>query len=194
MARVARRARGLGPASEGRCASEDPRIRAPRAAGPLAAHTAGVRRGRDGYHPSRPQGAVRRGGRGRLRLLATARRKVPGERLPPARLDQHRAPQAPLRRPHVRRDGPARRRTPALGRIAWARPRHGADRLGQDDDALRDDRAPEPHEAGPHSDDRGSDRSAVQGRSGFDRPAGGGQRHRKASCPRSARRCDRTPT
>ena len=77
---------------------------------------------------------------------------------------------------------------PARARRAPARPRarHRADRLGQVDDARRDDRRDQPHARGAHPDDRGPDRVPPPPPTLPRQPARG--RHRRARLRRGAAR------
>ena len=137
-------AAGLRPAHQGRLAAVRPRRRPARAdpvrRGDPGRHRAhGVR-----HHAQGPGRRVHRRSRGRLRLQRRRPRPLPRERLPPARIGRPRAsggccPGIPsfeaLGLPPV--GAPARRGAARAGA------RHRPDRLGQDDDARRDDR---PHQ------------------------------------------------
>ena len=72
--------------------------------------------------------------------------------------------------------------------------RHRPDRLGQVDDALRDDRLHQPHAQRPHHHDRGSDRVRAREQEVPDQPARGRARTPTRSRTRCARRCARIRT
>ena len=157
-----------------------PMIRLPKglyAARPRPAHGHRDPGDRRRHHPRGPQAEVQRHRRGRLRLLDPQRRPVPRQRLPSARLDQHGAAQAPLRRALVRGDRPARRRAHDRRRAPRPDPGDRPDGLGQDDDARGHDRLHQQDQARAHRDRRGSDRGAAPRRDGVDQPAGDRQRH-----------------
>ena len=84
----------------------------------------------------------------------------------------------PQRGPELREaPSPARRAPPRRG-APRPRPRHGRHRLGQVDDARRDDRPHQPHAEAAHRHDRGPDRDAAPGRELHRQPARGRARHR----------------
>ena len=91
----------------------------------------------------------------------------------------HGAAEAPVRRPKLRGARSARRRSPHQRRAARPHPRDRPDRFGQDHHARRDDRLPQPHQAGAHRDGRGPDRGAAPRRRRLDQPARSRPGHRR---------------
>ena len=80
------------------------------------------------------------------------------------------------------------------GEAARPRARHRPDRLGQVDDARRDDRQDQPRAQGPHHHGRRPDRVHPPAPGLHRQPARGRHRHEVASRTRSSTRCVRIPT
>ena len=99
----------------------------------------------------------------RLLVLAPRPRALPRQRLLPAREPRRRLPHHPDRAEDARSSSAC---PPVLQELhdeaARPRPRHRPDRLGQVDDARRDDRRDQPHARRSHHDHRGSDRVPPQ--------------------------------
>ena len=123
--------------------------------------------------------AVPRVRRPRPRLHLRRPASLPCQRLPPARRDVARAPRDPARGAEVRPARAAAGGGEAGRRAPRARPGHGRDRLGEDDDARRDARPHQPDAALAHRHDRGPARDPPL-RPRVDRePARGRPRHRE---------------
>ena len=176
-----RRARRDRHAPQGRQAADPPaRRRARSDGGRGAAHD--QRSGRD--RRDRRQGRARTPSalsqlrRPRRRLPVSRPASFPSQRLPPARVDLVRVSRDPEDGADLRRALDAARRLAPHGRAPRPDPRDRRDRLGQDDDARRDDRRDQPHPDAAHRHDRGPDRDPPRGRPVHRQPARGRPGHR----------------
>src|SRR5437763_8543239 len=116
--------------------------------------------------------------RPRRRLPERRPPALPRERVPPARRDLVRVPRDPEDRTDLRRARAAvRRATPRRG-APRPDPRHGRDRLREDDDARGHDRLHQPGAPAAHRHDRGPDRDPARRSRLHRQPARGRARHR----------------
>src|SRR5438067_5116029 len=103
---------------------------------------------------------------------------LPRERVPPARRHLVRVPRHPEDRSHVRRARAAVRRAAPRRAAPRPDPRHGRDRLREDDDARGHDRLHQPDAPAAHRHDRGPDRDPARRSRLHRQPARGRARHR----------------
>ncbi len=130
----------------------------------------------------------------RLRLRDPRCRPLPCQLLLPARLGQRRLPPRAAGDPGPGLAGRAAGAARADRETARLRPRHRADRLGQEHDAGGDDRRDQRRARGPHPHDRGPDRVPAHAQALDRQPARGRLRRRRTSRSACALLCERTPT
>ena len=150
---------------------------------------------RGGHGGQPPEGCgLPRDGRARHLVHVERPHPLPGERVHAARRDLVRVPRDPARGSELRHAQAPERCPPAGGGAPRARPRHGRDRLGQDDDARVDAEPHQPDAATAHRHDRGPDRVPARGPRVHRQPARGRSGHTVVRPGPPARAAARTRT
>ena len=114
----------------------------------------------------------------RLRLRSAEPRQVPRERVCRSQGARRRVSRHPVRNPHGGEAGPFAAHPEPLQAEQGPRAGDGSDRIGQVDDALRDDRLHQPHARRAHHHDRRSDRVRAPEQQVPHQPARGAHAHR----------------